>query len=189
MKKHCRSVIDAIRNAIPDPRRGVEVGVWRGHISAGLLAAFPNLHLTMIDPWREWASNETYYQTTQMGKSVQQRWADVYQEAMTVTDFAAIRRAVLRTLSEGAAQHVLPGLDFAFIDGDHTYDAVRQDIELWWPRVKPGGLLLGHDYNGLQDRRGVWGVKRAADEFAAHEGLSLELGSGRVWWTQKPGIQ
>ena len=37
-------------------------------------------------------------------------------------------------------------LDFVFIDADHHYDSVKQDIEVWWPKVKQGGILAGHDY-------------------------------------------
>lgn len=36
-------------------------------------------------------------------------------------------------------------LDFAFIDGDHSYDGVRSDFELWSPLVRPGGLVAFHD--------------------------------------------
>lgn len=37
-------------------------------------------------------------------------------------------------------------LDFVFIDAGHEYDAVKQDILAWYPKVKPGGVLAGHDY-------------------------------------------
>ena len=37
--------------------------------------------------------------------------------------------------------------DVVFIDGDHSYEVVRKDIELWKHKVKPDGLLLGHDYH------------------------------------------
>lgn len=37
-------------------------------------------------------------------------------------------------------------LDCIFIDGDHRFSAVLQDLELWWPKLKPGGLIAGDDY-------------------------------------------
>jgi predicted O-methyltransferase YrrM len=35
--------------------------------------------------------------------------------------------------------------DFVFIDADHSYEAVLRDIDAWWPKVRPGGMLAGHD--------------------------------------------
>ncbi len=47
---------------------------------------------------------------------------------------------------ETAAQYADRSLDFVFIDGDHGYESVRDDIAAWLPKVKLGGLLAGHDY-------------------------------------------
>ena len=38
-------------------------------------------------------------------------------------------------------------LDFVFLDADHNYKAVKKDLESWWPKIKQGGVLAGHDYN------------------------------------------
>ena len=56
-------------------------------------------------------------------------------------------------------------LDWVYVDGDHTYDAVRHDLEAWAPKLKPGGFLTGDDYGSF----GWWegGVRRAVDEFVA----------------------
>jgi predicted O-methyltransferase YrrM len=48
-------------------------------------------------------------------------------------------------------------LDFVFVDANHSYDSVREDLLAWMPKVKPGGWVMGHDIN--------WpSVKQAADE-------------------------
>lgn len=53
-------------------------------------------------------------------------------------------------------------LDFVFIDADHAYESVKRDINSWWPKVKPGGILAGHDY---YPHRPEWGdVYRAVQE-------------------------
>ena len=50
-------------------------------------------------------------------------------------------------------------LKFVFIDGEHSYEAVKSDIEAWLPKLRPGGVIAGHDYIRL------WpGVKRAVNE-------------------------
>lgn len=51
-------------------------------------------------------------------------------------------------------------VDLVFIDGDHTYQQVREDIWMWLPHIVEGGILCGHDYGWEK-----WpGVKQAFDE-------------------------
>ncbi len=50
-------------------------------------------------------------------------------------------------------------LDFIFIDGDHTYDCVKDDITSWLPKLKPSGIMAGHDY-----KPNAKGVMEAVDE-------------------------
>jgi predicted O-methyltransferase YrrM len=75
----------------------------------------------------------------------------------------------------GRSETVLPMLrpesfDLAFIDGYHEYEAVRADIGLTVPLVKPGGLLVFHDYCL------TWrGVVNAVDAFAAKHGLERRV--------------
>lgn len=68
-------------------------------------------------------------------------------------------------------------LDFVYIDGDHTYKSVTDDILLYFPKVKKGGLFSGHDY-------GFRSVKRAVDEFINKQGLELHIISSD-WWVWK----
>lgn len=59
--------------------------------------------------------------------------------------------------------------DLVLIDATHEYDDCKQDIQLWWPRVKPGGLLVFHDYGHTLNSDGTVaggfpGVTKAVDE-------------------------
>lgn len=74
-------------------------------------------------------------------------------------------------------------LDLVFIDSDHRYEQVAADIRAWLPKVKPGGLLCGHDYR--RPWRHLWGhdrsgVKRAVDEILGKKRVSVAPGSS-VW--------
>lgn len=80
-------------------------------------------------------------------------------------------------------------LDFVYIDANHTYESVAEDISLYYPKVKKGGLLSGHDYD-------YGSVKKAVDEFVNRENLKLHIGdmgsrqfSGKGmkydWWIWK----
>lgn len=71
--------------------------------------------------------------------------------------------------------------DMIFVDGDHTYQAVKADILAWLPKLRAGGLLCGHDYthaaDGLIERPGV---KQAVDEIFPSVNLV-----GSLWWLVK----
>jgi len=74
-------------------------------------------------------------------------------------------------------------LDLVFIDSDHRYEQVAADIRAWLPKVKPAGLLSGHDYR--RPWRHLWGhdrsgVKRAVDEILGKKGVIVSSGSS-VW--------
>jgi hypothetical protein len=50
--------------------------------------------------------------------------------------------------------------DFIYLDGNHNYEFIRHDIDIWWPKVKNGGYFGGHDYSNLA----LPGVKQAVEE-------------------------
>ena len=59
---------------------------------------------------------------------------------------------------EGADYFEDGSVDILFVDAGHSYEAVKQDIEAWLPKMKPNGIIAGHDYT-------AWaGVKKAVDE-------------------------
>ena len=57
-------------------------------------------------------------------------------------------------------------LDFVYVDAVHDYEGALRDIMDWWPKLKPGGILAGHDYLDQINPAGIFGVKSAADRFA-----------------------
>lgn len=69
-------------------------------------------------------------------------------------------------------------VDFCFVDASHVAEDVKKDIEAWWPKIKPGGVLGGHDYS--------WGsVCGVTNAFAKEHGLDLVV-SGNCWKMKKP---
>lgn len=56
--------------------------------------------------------------------------------------------------------------DFIYIDANHHYEHVAEDLEKWWPKVSETGIIAGHDYNLVEWQNQAMGVKRAVDEFA-----------------------
>jgi len=83
---------------------------------------------------------------------------------------------VIRDFSANAAKIFKDGyFDWVFIDADHSYKGCMEDIEIWYPKVRSGGVLCGHDYM-MKDiyLRGIKvGVKQAVDEFCKQNGLEI----------------
>jgi predicted O-methyltransferase YrrM len=59
-------------------------------------------------------------------------------------------------------------LKFVFIDAEHTYEAVKRDITAWLPKVKPGGILSGHDYGHV-------GVTPAVHEVLGQDNIEIDM--------------
>lgn len=208
---------------------GVEIGVHVGSTSRKLLAAFPQLNLYMVDPWAVYPPYHPYFLSgDSLSRRTEEEQDAYYHAANRNTQQFQNRRTILRLTSEKAAER-LQGrqFSFVFIDGDHTYEAVSRDIELWWPKIAPpgetlvyaagneiggiegaevpinerakvdplhvrkrtwpGGVLCGHDIDHPRDKRGIWGVRRAVQEFADREGVSVGI-DGEFWWCEKQQV-
>ena len=76
------------------------------------------------------------------------------------------------TSEEASTKFINESLDFIFIDGSHTYEDVKQDIHLWYPKLKYGKIIAGHDYYG--------GVKQAVDEI-----FPIVEKAKDIWWIRK----
>ena len=159
---------------------GAEVGVFQGHTAEALLRELPGLNLWLVDPWEPYAGLST------IGDQSAERLEQAMRTALFWTEFAADRRFVLREPSpQAAARFQDASLDFVFIDGNHLYESVCADINAWWPKLRPGGLLIGHDYGTGRDAEGLWGVQRAVNEFHARTQRELQLGRDGTWCIQR----
>lgn len=82
--------------------------------------------------------------------------------------------------SQDAAEEIASPLDFVYIDGNHGYEYVKTDLETYFPLVKEGGVLAGHDMNGP-------GVNRALAEFVVENKLQPRLCRNCSDWYIKIG--
>ena len=152
---------------------GVEVGVKEGKFSAHLLTVFPALKMTGVDPY------EPQPQSESMGYADYRGWN--FKNILTALDKNTSkfgnRFVLLREYSLTAAAKFEPqSVDFVFIDAQHTYDGVREDILAWKDKIKPGGILCGHDYDFTRPR--FADVIRAVDDYAG----PVQQADDHVWW-------
>jgi hypothetical protein len=121
---------------------GVEVGVQKGIYSKILLQNSCLQKLYLVDTWRKLKSD--YKDIANVGpyghlQAMMQTFLNVY-------DFNQ-RAVMLREESVEAADLFPDGsLDFVYLDGDHTEIGIKRDLNAWYPKVKKGGILSGHDF-------------------------------------------
>jgi hypothetical protein len=143
-------------------RVGVEVGVQRGEFSAYLLANWPG-KLWLVDPWQ--AQGPEYVDVANVSNTEHEANYQATLEAMR--PFAG-RYDIIRGYSACAAGFFEDSaLDFVYLDGNHGYEAVTLDLNAWWPKLRVGGLLAGHDFLDYDGPLGSFRVRQAVLEFAA----------------------
>ncbi len=116
---------------------GAEIGVAEGNYSLILCQTIPNLELYCVDLW------DTYYRgTTKLKDKAMQDFAlEQAHEKLDKYNTKLIRAASMDAVREFKDN----SLDFVYIDGDHSFDFVMQDIIEWSKKVKHGGIVSGHD--------------------------------------------
>ena len=85
--------------------------------------------------------------------------------------------------------------DFIYLDGDHSYAGCLADIKAYWPKLKDGGIMAGHDYDdiewskepGKRFKRTDWGVKSAVAKAFTKDQIHLVPNPTKNWWVKKMG--
>lgn len=118
----------------------VEVGVAAGDYSSIFLQHWPGQYV-MVDSW----CHIDGYDDVMNGSDAEHE--ERYRKALSIAKDYAERCSIYRMDSVRAAGKFKDGsLDFVYIDGDHSFEGCRRDLEAWWPKVRAGGVIAGHDY-------------------------------------------
>jgi predicted O-methyltransferase YrrM len=178
MALYSHLIVKHLRFHLGEPKVGAEVGAWIGGTTNILLRAFPKLKLYVVDPWDGGdVNNTTAVRTTP--ENVVLAKNTFFQK----TSWAEERLTVFCMDSLLGCSKITELLDFAFIDGDHRYEAVKADLAAWWPKIRNGGTLIGHDYR--KDVLGDIGVIEATNEFISEHGLKLTMLSKNMYAINK----
>lgn len=146
--------------------RGAEIGVWRGVYSASFCTANPKMHMLCVDPWLSYPA----WQDTKnsLAPDAQaQLMAESYLDAME--RLSPLNCTIVRKFSADAAKDVPDGsLDVVYVDGNHVYDAVIEDLTLWAPKVRSGGIVSGHDFRVFTNKPTIHVVEAVTDYTKQH---------------------
>lgn len=144
-----------------------EIGVYRGVNAFSMLQNLDIKKLYLIDPYKVFDEP-----SSAMGKD-----KDFPQNEFIARDLLndySDKIVWIKKNSHEAAEHI-PMCDLVYIDGSHEYETVLKDLQLYWQKVKRGGLLCGHDYFYKK------GVRKAVDEFVSDKKLNIQKPDWWIW--------
>jgi len=148
---------------------GLEIGVAKGENALSILQELPIRKLFLIDPYIPYVERGQPLSFEETFVKAKERLSKFQQVTF------------IKKTSEEAVKDVDEPLDFVYIDGNHSYEYVKNDIALYYPLVKLGGVIGGHDYTPYHRTE----VVQAVNEFVKKHG---KIGFYTVfpdWWIIK----
>jgi len=147
---------------------GCEIGVSEGLNSLSILNELNIKELYLVDPYAPYFQEGKCLDYSKAEGIAHKRFKEYKGKVIWVKEY-----------SESAVKNIKSPLDFCYIDGNHQYLNVVDDISNYFPLIKQGGVIGGHDFNG-----NYLGVCRAVIEFSQKTKLVLQT-KKNDWWTIK----
>ncbi|VVB82170.1 Methyltransferase domain protein [uncultured archaeon] len=156
---------------------GVEIGSELGRNAEQMLRGMNLKKLYLIDPY------EIYENYNEEGKWLVEHYGEFFSIEKEMKERLAKYKDKylhIKKKSSDATEDVPNNLDFVYIDGNHSYEYVLQDIELYYKKIKNGGIIGGHDFNTPYTPE----VTNAVIDFVKKNNLQL-FSYGKDWWIIK----
>jgi len=157
---------------------GVEIGTFRGVNAHAILSFLPMETLYLVDPYLQYEE----YSEAWIPNHTQSDFNDDYDMAKKrLRKYKNKIRFIKMKADEAITISCLipDGLDFVYVDGNHDYEYVKRDLELYYPKLRTGGVIGGDNFEVE-----FQGVPRAVLEFIDAKDLRL-YGSDKDWWVIK----
>lgn len=155
----------------------VEIGTFKGVNAYCMLRSCPELKLYCVDGYER-----VVIETGGQNVSEYERLRIMACANNLLSPFNSRCVRVLKQSEEAHKDFPDEYFDYVYIDGEHLYEWVKRDIELWYPKVKKDGIIAGHDYEMAE-------VMRAVAEFRYdHRDLTFSFSTGNGesdWWFAK----
>ena len=152
----------------------VEVGSWKGRSTSfiGPICNANGTRLVCVDHWQ--GSNDSLgprYAATLVTEDVEQTFR------ANMRDLGITVEVIVAPPVAAAATFPLASIDRVFLDGSHDGPSVAKDLVAWSERLRPDGILAGHDYGPNHPE-----LCAAVDAFASERGLAIRRGPRDIWW-------
>ena len=179
--------LKCVADALPEDSTCLEIGVLNGEFSTNILEQINPRKLCLVDPWKQGSDKngeETVFESSYGKKFTAWSNGDHLQEVKEKFHNEITKGQV--SIQVGYSYDVVEEFpdnyfDFIYIDGCHLYGCVKSDLNTYWPKLKKGGLMCGHDYHDNYP-----GVIKAVEEFKPMHGLKLLATSNHTDWALTP---
>jgi predicted O-methyltransferase YrrM len=161
-----QNIYSNVVNKFDNNSHFVEVGSWKGmsacYMAVEIINSGKNIKFDCVDTW------DYVESSSEIEKSEFDNLFEVFNSNIEpVKDVINI----IKSLSwDGAKNYEDNSLDFIFIDAGHDYESVTKDITNWFPKLKIGGLIAGHDYHHLP-------VNKAVNDFFGESNIIIDSSS------------
>lgn len=157
-------------------RVGAEIGVQAGYFSQHLLTSKIE-KLYLIDCW---TFQDNYFDIANVNQIHQNNLYELVKNKFAKNDRVKIIKKFSIDASEDFNHEYF---DFIYLDADHKHNAIKNDIKVWYKRLKKGGMLAGHDYLDGIHNNCEFGVKKAVDEFVEKNDKKLYVTNEDAPWS------
>ncbi len=141
----------------PEKAHFVEVGAWFGRSTAYLaieiLRSGKSIRHDVVDHWQG-GKGEAIHETILKHTDVYTEFAANMQRGGVAEKIHVVRA----DSTEAAARYPDGSIDFVFLDGSHDWESVLSDVLAWKPKIRPGGVLAGHDWGRFEVQPAVLSV-------------------------------
>lgn len=152
----------------------VEVGTHRGDYAECLLRCWKGDKLYCIDPWENPPGYEE--QAALLWGGAKTRDEDMEETRRVLSPYPGRFELLEGRSDQIVHDFALSSLDFVYVDGDHRYESVLYDLLQWYPRLKIGGILAGHDFIQPGEAHSWAGeIQKAVLEFSSQFSLDVHL--------------
>ena len=125
-------------------KRGAEIGVDGGSYSERLCARIPDLELWCVDPWKPLKDYSDPVTGKKWGEQKESRTLRRMEQAKVKLEPYNVH--IIRGTSMDVVRDFDVDLDFVYIDANHNFNYVMEDLINWGKKVRRGGIIAGHDY-------------------------------------------
>jgi hypothetical protein len=164
----------------------VELGSWKGRSTSFMGVEIANsgksIEFHTVDHWRGSPGEGDHKSDSDV---INGRLFEVFEA--NIAPIAQYVEPIRSDTVEAASRFADSSVDFLYIDAAHDYRGVLRDLDAWFPKVKPDGLISGDDWDFVVEGAGEFGVRHAVLDFLGphvdclHVEDSFQAGTDKNW--------